>query len=89
MTWKSYKRTYIQRHHPIICAVCGTFRLIDLHHIIPRSVDSSLEFVDSNIVPLCRLHHFIFGHRSNWSQTNPNVLQDIQHAKSFTFQNLN
>ena len=89
MTWKSYKRRYIQRHHPIVCALCGKNRFIDFHHIIPTSVEPKLQFEESNIIPLCRIHHFIFGHRSNWSDFNPYVREDIERMKLFTFKYIN
>jgi len=89
MTWKSYKRTYIQRHHPIVCAACGRYDRLDLHHVKPVAEFPELQFEDSNIVPLCRLHHFIIGHLSNWAIYNPNFWDDLNKIKiSFTHKTL-
>lgn len=83
MTWNNYKRQYKLRHQPLTCAVCGKFNTVDFHHIVPTSVNPDLAQVDSNIVILCRLHHFIVGHNSNWTQYNPDVLRDIERLKPF------
>ena len=85
MTWKSYKRTYTQRHHPLVCAACGSYTRIDLHHVKPVAQFPELEFEDSNIIPLCRPHHFIIGHRQNWSDYNPLFWEDLNKIKVSLF----
>lgn len=75
--WKNYKRIYTHRHHPLVCAACGDYRRVELHHIVPVSVSPELMCIDTNIVPLCHTHHFIIGHLSNWNNYNPHVLADI------------
>jgi 5-methylcytosine-specific restriction endonuclease McrA len=84
MTFKSFKRYYRQKYHPLECLACGTPFLLEFHHIVPISVNHELECVESNIVILCRLHHKIFGHLGNWNNYNPNVYKDsVNHKNKF------
>lgn len=82
--WNNFKRGYIYRHHPLRCAACDTHISVELHHIVPISEPDSPRNVDSNIIALCRHHHFVIGHNSNWSISNPNVVRDVALIRSMT-----
>jgi len=73
--WLDVQRKH-KRHNPK-CAVCGVDNNIEVHHIVPVSVNSSLEFVESNLISLCRKGrncHLIHGHLGNFNKSNPDIL---------------
>lgn len=78
--WRSF-RARVLRENPA-CAACGTLEDIDLHHIVSFHEAPHLELVESNVVPLCRRHHFQIGHycgngKSNWGLcSNPRARED-------------
>jgi 5-methylcytosine-specific restriction endonuclease McrA len=60
------------------CAICGTDKYLNAHHILQKEVYPELKFVDENAICLCVNHHK-FGkysaHRNGiwftqWLQTN-------------------
>ena len=62
------------------CAACGKKRKsgMQVHHIVPFSVDPSLELVPSNLITLCDKHHLLFGHLQYWKSYNNNVINDCE-----------
>ena len=71
---RAYKKT-----HPF-CAVCGTTKDIEIHHIVPVHVDSSKACDPENFISLCdwRNHgcHYIWGHFRNFrSKWNPDIVE--------------
>ena len=65
------------------CYACGGTKKCQVHHIIPVSVDQSLELEPSNLVTLCRAKkygvdcHLFFGHFGYFKIFNPTVIEDI------------
>lgn len=57
------------------CAWCGRAVKLNRHHIIPQSANPALRDVRENLIVLCRECHFVLGHRCDWKQYNPDVLQ--------------
>lgn len=78
--WPAFRRHYLERNPG--CAACGTLESVELHHIVSFHENPALELSESNVVALCRTHHFELGHRcstgkSNWGLcSNPNVRDD-------------
>lgn len=73
--WPRVRREHL-RGEPA-CAACGRNRDVEVHHIIPFSVDPSLELDRSNLVTLCADPcHLLFGHLLNFRRFNPHVRQD-------------
>lgn len=74
-------RTAFLREYPR-CEACGTTRDLNVHHIIPFHERPDLELSKSNLITLCRKHHFEIGHlcgngRRNWALcSNPRVRED-------------
>lgn len=58
------------------CLACGTDRDLEAHHLVPVHVAPELELEPTNLVPLCRDCHFIFGHLKSWTSYNEHVIQD-------------
>ncbi len=77
--WWGVRTTHITVYNK--CKVCSTQKSLDVHHIIPVSVDPSLELNFDNLVTLCRHHHFYIGHKGNWNDFNINVEEDCNQLK--------
>jgi 5-methylcytosine-specific restriction enzyme A len=58
------------------CAACGTGNGLEVHHIEPFHVRPDLELEPSNLIPLCKHCHFVFGHLGCWRCHNPLVSMD-------------
>lgn len=65
-----------------VCAVCGkkkSWKLsLQVHHIVPFSVNPDLELEPSNLITLCGDHHLWVGHLGWFQSWNPNVVEDAQ-----------
>jgi hypothetical protein len=66
------------------CAVCGSTKSLEVHHIVPFHVDPGLELREHNLITLCDglwgLNcHFVFGHLRNWRRANESVIEDSSH----------
>lgn len=80
---RSSKWGEVQKRHlknEPLCVVCKTkgkiLNPLNVHHVKPFHLDSSLELDDKNLITLCRNHHFLFGHFLNWKSFNQNVRED-------------
>jgi hypothetical protein len=87
--WPEVRAAFV-RSHPA-CEACGSVLELNVHHIAPFHSHPHLELDPSNLVTLCREHHFRVGHdpdgpwaprRPNWREANPNVLEDAKLVRS-------
>ena len=71
-------------HFPT-CAACGSNAALNVHHIEPFHAEPELELEPTNLITLCRRHHFEVGHdpdgpwqpgRPSWNRSNPRVRAD-------------
>lgn len=63
-----------------VCAGCGTKKKLQVHHIIPFSIDPTLELAFKNLLTLCMGFcncHSTFGHLGSWRSYNPDVEEDV------------
>ena len=85
--WQTVRNHYIKKFPK--CAVCGTMENLNVHHVVPFSEagGKALELDESNLITLCREHHFTIGHdpdgpkgpkQPNWKLSNPNVRLDAK-----------
>ena len=82
--WEEFEREYWKKHpNEKYCHICGERRNVELHHIVPRHVDPSRIFDESNLIPLCRCCHFRFGHLCNWDLWNPFIVDDAKDLREF------
>lgn len=59
--WKKLRRAHL-RQEPA-CAVCGRFKNVEVHHIVPVAVDPLRELDPHNLITLCVTPcHIMFGH---------------------------
>ena len=77
--WEAVRRAFLKKCPN--CAACGKGRVlglrkIDVHHIQPFHVRPDLELDESNLITLCRPHHFEIGHLGDWQKWNVNVVAD-------------
>ena len=59
------------------CACCGGKKKLEVHHVIPYSLDRKLELDPSNLVTLCdhMRCHLLIGHLGRWASWNVLVCQ--------------
>jgi 5-methylcytosine-specific restriction endonuclease McrA len=74
--WPKVRALHIERENA--CVACGKKHWLQVHHIKPVHLFPELELEDSNLLTLCRRHHFIIGHLEYWKSFNSNVVRDAR-----------
>ena len=74
--WPAVERLHLRLE--AVCQVCGTKKDLDVHHLIPFSWDASKELDTDNLITLCRTHHFLVGHLTDWKSYNPQCEPDCE-----------
>lgn len=69
--WRALRQAWV-REHPA-CVVCGSKRLLEVHHKKPFHLFPHLELERSNLMTLCQGSrgancHFLVGHGCDWSR---------------------
>lgn len=90
--WPSVRAKYL-RSHPT-CEACNAKDDLNVHHIKPYHLYPELELVTSNLITLCRTHHFLVGHdpdgsgpkKPNWSEANLNARADAKRLLEYNTQ---
>lgn len=59
------------------CRVCETDKDLEVHHIKPFHLYPESELDPSNLITLCRNHHYDIAHLRDWSSYNPTVKVDV------------
>ena len=83
--WPAVRSAYLKAHP--CCAVCGTRKDVQVHHIKPFHIKPELELDPNNLVTLCTSKywgfncHLAVGHGGNFRYENANVLEDIERVK--------
>lgn len=81
--WTTVRNKFVKEHP--VCEACGSNENLNVHHIKPFHSNPELELEWSNLITLCREHHFYIGHdpdgpngplKPNWKESNPNVRRD-------------
>jgi 5-methylcytosine-specific restriction endonuclease McrA len=76
-SWSSVRESHLKLHGK--CCACGGTKMLQVHHIVPVSVDPSKELDSTNLITLCMGPsecHLEIGHRGSWRRDNPNVIAD-------------
>lgn len=63
------------------CAVCGTKKTPEAHHIKSFKNKPELELDPDNLITLCRRCHFVFGHCFYWRAINKEILRTVEFIK--------
>lgn len=83
--WEYVRKAFI-KNHPA-CALCGTAKDLQVHHIKPFHLYPELELEPENLVTLCTSKywgfscHLVAGHGGNFRYENPWILEDIENLK--------
>ena len=75
--WQTTRKKHLEKQS--CCQVCGAIKNLNVHHIIPVSVDPSKEDDPDNLITLCEDKcHLIFGHLFFFKSHNKNVREDVE-----------
>lgn len=83
--WASVRRQFVESHP--VCEACGSAETLNVHHVQPFHLHPELELEPSNLITLCREHHFRIGHdpdgpwkpqKPTWKAFNPQVRKHSQ-----------
>lgn len=72
--WPRVRREHLETHNS--CEACGCKKSLFVHHIVPFHKNPELELDPNNLITLCFVCHFWFGHLKNWRSHNEQVLHD-------------
>ncbi len=78
--WPKVRAEFLKTHPR--CAVCGSTKKLEVHHIIPVHIDASKELDPNNLITLCESKkygvncHLWFGHLGSYRRYNPFVARD-------------
>ena len=73
--WRRVRREHIKRYP--VCALTGSKRKLEVHHIEDFSTRPDLELFPANLITLKRDIHLVFGHLGSFRSINPNVREDV------------
>ena len=73
--WDAVRDKFIAEHP--LCSFCSE-QADEVHHIQPFHLNPELELDESNLISLCRRHHFLWGHCGNWKDFNPGIRTDAE-----------
>jgi hypothetical protein len=79
LDWAKTRRLFLKQHPT--CAVCGTRRGVEAHHIRPYYLYPELELDFNNLITLCENganHHLFVGHLMSFKSYNTDVKQDAE-----------
>lgn len=83
--WTTVRNRFVEKHPT--CEACGSDENLNVHHVKPFHQHPDLELEESNLITLCREHHFYIGHDPdgvdgpegpNWKLSNPSVRRDAR-----------
>jgi hypothetical protein len=87
--WNSVRKAHLAKNP--VCAICGTTKSLQVHHIKPFHKYPELELDPNNLITLCTSRypgyscHFEVGHGANFRYENPWLLDDIKILKELIF----
>lgn len=83
--WRAKRKEFLSKNPA--CAICGSLKKLEVHHIKPFHVFPELELVDSNLIVLCESGehgfncHLFFGHFANYRNSNASIPEQIEYYK--------
>jgi hypothetical protein len=87
--WLNLRNKFAESHPR--CLLCGIEKKsLQIHHIVPFSVNPDLELEETNLIPLCTSKnwgyndHLVIGHAQNFRLENPWVFLDIIEARKIS-----
>lgn len=81
--WPAVRAQHLKREG--WCRVCGSVVSLEAHHIIPFSVNPSLELNPGNLITICDRPetrcHLRKAHLGSWRRYNPNICREATAPK--------
>lgn len=78
--WKKIRAQHLIKESA--CVACGRNRELEVHHIVPVSVDPSRELDENNLITLCADPcHRVFGHFLSYHCYNKNVREMAEYYR--------
>lgn len=75
--WSRVRNEHLEREP--CCAACGRSEDLQVHHIVPYSVNARLELEPTNLITLCAHPcHLVHGHLMSWHRYNLAVREDCK-----------
>lgn len=80
--WTTIRKKHLEDHP--YCEICGGNKNIEVHHIIPFSINPKLELNSDNLITLCESKkngvncHLFFGHLGNYKSYNKDIKVDTK-----------
>ena len=82
--WSEVRRSFLVKRPE--CAVCGKrgafLKAKEIHHLSPFHKNPALELLESNLITLCREHHFFVGHLNSWRSWNEDVRENAEYFRN-------
>lgn len=78
--WRAFRSAHLKANPT--CAVCGSRRTLEAHHVIPFHLAPDLELNPKNLLTLCRRCHLILGHLGAWDRVNLTIAADAAYLHS-------
>ena len=81
--WPSVRKEHLKKFP--VCAVCGSSKKLEVHHIVSFVEDPSKELDPNNLITLCECRsygvicHLFVGHCGDYKKINPTVVEDAEH----------
>lgn len=73
--WPTVRKQHLEKFDS--CAACGRKENLEVHHVIPFSIDPHRELDADNLITLCEpTCHFLIGHLNSWTSYNRHVRDD-------------
>jgi len=74
--WRKVRKEHLRKNP--FCAVSGSKKKLEIHHVIPFNIDPSLELEELNLITLSKKYHLIFGHLGSYHSYNPFIVKDAE-----------
>lgn len=68
--WNKFRNDFLKVHP--FCEACGV-RAETAHHILPYSVDNSMELIENNIIALCNECHLVLAHLKSFRRYEKDI----------------
>ena len=75
--WSKVRKKFVKKNS--FCAVCGSKKKLQVHHIKPFHLYPELELDENNLIVLCgKRCHLLFGHLGSFHSYNLNIKQNAK-----------
>ncbi len=72
--WPAFRKAFMKDNPS--CAACNSMKRLQVHHIVPVSLNKDLELETFNCITLCHRCHLTIGHFNDYRFYNRGVVID-------------